>query len=243
VTQFDTYPLRLIKQATSALHGSKYFSTVDFFSGFWPVRIAKEDKLKTAFSTPPGNYHFERLPNGLSNTPPTFKRLIDVILRNVIGEHCYILIDDVLVFADSIEEHTRQQENVLQRFEKANLMLQPEKCAIARPQVKYLGYVMSRDDVTASPDKVKAVRQNPVPRNAKELRFFLGLDLFYRRLVPKFVEIAKPLTQLIRKYVQLKWKSRREAAFEKPKDILCSEKILAYPDFNSQFILMTCVQS
>jgi hypothetical protein len=62
VTQFDSYPLPLIEQACSALHGSKYFSTIDMYSGFWQVKIAPEDKMKTAFSTPSGHYHFQRLP-------------------------------------------------------------------------------------------------------------------------------------------------------------------------------------
>jgi hypothetical protein len=81
--------------------------------------------------------------------------------------------------------------------------------------------------------------QYPVPRNVREVRSFLGLALFYRRLVPKFAEIAKPLTQLIKKDVQFKWESSQQAAFEKLKETLCSEQVLAYPDFNSQFILTT----
>jgi hypothetical protein len=60
VTQFHTYPLPLIEQASSALHGSKYFSTIAMFSGFWQVKIAQEDKMKTAFSTLSGHYHFQR---------------------------------------------------------------------------------------------------------------------------------------------------------------------------------------
>jgi hypothetical protein len=98
---------------------------------------------------------------------------------------------------------------------------------------------VSRDGTTASPDKLEAVRRYPVPKNAKDIRSFLGLASFYRRLVPKFAEIAKPLTEMIRKGVQFKWGERQQTAFEKLKKILCSEQVLAYPDFNSQFILTT----
>jgi hypothetical protein len=78
-----------------------------------------------------------------------------------------------------------------------------------------------------------------VPRNVREVRSVLGLASFYRRLVPKFAEIAKPQTQLIRKDVQFKWESCQQTAFEKLKETLCSEQVLAYPDFNSRFILTT----
>jgi hypothetical protein len=77
------------------------------------------------------------------------------------------------------------------------------------------------------PDKVKAVQQYPVPKNAKDVRSFLGLASFYRSLVPKFAGIAKPLTELIKKDVQFKWESRQQAASEKLKEILCSEQVLA----------------
>jgi len=116
VSQFDTYSLPLIEHAASALHGSKYFSTIDY-SGFWQVKIT-EDKMKTAFSTPSGHYHFQRLPYGLSNSPATFQRLMDVVPRNLTGQLFYDFIDDFLVFADTIEEHAHRLQKVLLRFEK-----------------------------------------------------------------------------------------------------------------------------
>ena len=109
----------------------------------------------------------------------------------------------------------------------------------AQPKVQYLGYVVSRDGITASPDKVKAVRQYPIPRNVKDVRSYLGLVSFYRRLIPKFPEIAKPLTELTRKNVQFRWESRQQVAFGKLKDTLCSNQALAYHDFKFQFILTT----
>ena len=99
------------------------------------------------------------------------------------------------MFSDIIEEHASRLEHVLQRFEGANLQVQPAKCVFAKTQVQYLGYILSRDGITASPDKVKAFRQYPTPRSVKDIRSCLGLVSFYRRLVPKFAEIEKPLTE------------------------------------------------
>jgi hypothetical protein len=164
---------------------------------------------------------------------------MDVVLKNLTGELCFVFINYILVFADTIEEHARRLDKVLQRFEKATLLLQPGKCSFALPQVNFLGYVVSRDGVTASPEKVLAVRKYPLPKNVKEVRCFLGLASLYRRLVPRFAEIAKPMTQLIRKNTQFKWESSQLAAFEKLKEVICSEQVLTYPDFKSQFILTT----
>jgi len=234
VTQFDTYPLPVFEGTYSTLHGSKYFSVIDCYSGFWQIKIAEEDKMKTAFSTPSGHHHFHRLPYGLSNSQASFQRLKNVVLRDLTGTECWMFLDDLIVFSDTIEEHTRRLEHVLQRFERANVQLQPAKCVFAQTIVQYLGYTVSQDGITTSPDKVKAVRQYPTPRNVKDIRFYLG---FYRRLIPKFAEIAKPLTEITRKNVQFSWEGRQQAAFEKLET--CSDQVLAYPDFQSQFILTT----
>jgi hypothetical protein len=55
VTQFETYPLPVFEETVATLHGSKYFSVIDCYCGFWHLKIAEEDKLKTAFSVPSGH--------------------------------------------------------------------------------------------------------------------------------------------------------------------------------------------
>ena len=108
-----------------------------------------------------------------------------------------------------------------------------------QPKVEYLGYVVSQDGVSASPEKVRAVQNYPVPKTVREVRSFIGLASFYRRLIPNFAEISKPLTELLRKETSFKWEGKQQAAFEKLKEALCSSQVLAYPDFSAQFILTT----
>ena len=67
----------------------------------------------------------------------------------------------------------------------------PGKCVFAKPQVQYLGFVLLANGVSASPDKVKAVKEYPTPKNAKDVRAFLCLISFYRKLVPNFAEVSK----------------------------------------------------
>jgi len=130
---------------------------------------------------------------------------MDIVLRNLIGTNCWIFIHDLIVFSNTAKEHAQRLEEVLRRLEEANLQLHPGKCEIAQPEVRYLGYVLSEKGVAASPDKVTAVRKYLVPKNVKDVRAFLGLASFYRRLVPNFAEIAKPLMALTRKDRQFTW--------------------------------------
>jgi hypothetical protein len=164
---------------------------------------------------------------------------MDIVLKDLIGEECYVFIDDIECFSRTAEEHAARLEHVLERFEKANLQLHADKCAFAQKQVNYLGYVLSQDGVTASPEKLKAVEAYPTPRNVKDVRVFLGLASFYRRLVPDFAELAKPLTTLTRKDQEFTWSQSQQAAFQKLKTRLCTPPVLAYPDFSQRFILTT----
>jgi hypothetical protein len=124
---------------------------------------------------------------------------MDLVLRNLIGHEAWVLIDDILIYSDMVEEHAKKLANVFERFKKDNLQLQPEKCAFAKNKVTYLGFELSYRGTEASPDKVKAVQNFPIPRSVKDVRSFLGLASFNRRLVPHFADIAKLLTQLTKK--------------------------------------------
>jgi len=189
----------VFEETTSTIFGSRYFSVLDCYSGFWQVPIKEEHKERTRFTVPQGHYEFNRLPFGLSNSPSNFQRLMDIVLKSLVGTECWVFIDDVIVFSKSAEEHAPRLENVLRRFDEANLHLHPGKCVFAQSKVQYLGFVLPENGVSASTDKVKAVREYPTPTNVTEVRAFLGLASFYRRLVPNFAQIAKPLTTLTRK--------------------------------------------
>ena len=71
------------------------------------------------------------------------------------------------------------------------------------------------------------------------MRSFLALASFYMRLVPNFDQIAKPMTGLLRKDTRFVWSERQQTAFEALTCALCSEQFLAYPNFDSPFILTT----
>jgi hypothetical protein len=164
VTRFDNYPLPVIEESTSTLYGGKYFSVLDCYSGFWQMEIKKEHKELTGFSVPSGHYEFNRLPFGLSNTQANFQRLMDTILKDLVGTECSVYVDDVIVLSSSAEDHARRLENVLQRFDQATLQVHPGKFVFAQPQVQYLGFVWSQEGSTPSPEKVKALKITQRPR-------------------------------------------------------------------------------
>jgi hypothetical protein len=94
VTKFNPYPLPPMDEAASTLFGSKYFSVLDCFSSFLQVSIKEKHRERTAFTVPSGHYEFTRLPFGLNNSPANFQRLMDTVLKNLVGTEFYIYLDD-----------------------------------------------------------------------------------------------------------------------------------------------------
>jgi Reverse transcriptase (RNA-dependent DNA polymerase). len=195
----DSYPLPNITDILDQLGGAKYFSTFDLASGFHQIKMSTEDRHKTAFSTPYGHYEFDRMPFGLKNAPATFQRLMDLVLTGLQGIELFVYLDDIVIYAGSLDEHELKFRRLMGRLRSANLKLQPDKCEFLRKEVGYLGHVIGEDGVRPDPGKIEAVKNFPIPRNVKNIRQFLGLAGYYRRFINGFSKIAKPLTNLLKK--------------------------------------------
>jgi len=93
VIKYDSYSLPRFEETTSNLSGSKFFSLLDCYSGFWQININEPHREKTAFSVPSlRHYQFIRLPYGLSNSPASFQRLMDLVLKNLTGTEFWVLV-------------------------------------------------------------------------------------------------------------------------------------------------------
>ena len=239
VTRKDSYPLPRIDDVLDSLTGSKYFTTLDLQSGYHQVAMSPDSQDKTAFVTHAGVYSYDVMSFGLCNAPPCFQRLMSRVLHGLEWRICLVYIDDVIVFAPSLDEHLSRLQLVFDRLRQANLKLKPSKCYFAKASVNFLGFVVSAAGISPDPEKISAVKSFPTPKSVKDIRSFLGLANYYRRFVHNFAKIASPLNRLTRKDVPFVWTPECEGAFLELKRCLCSPPILAYPDFSQPFHLDT----
>jgi transposase InsO family protein len=235
----DAYPLPNITDILDQLGSAKYFSVFDLASGFHQIPMAVNDAAKTAFSTPYGHYEFKRMPFGLRNAPATFQRLMDRVLSGLQGIELFVYLDDIVIYSSSLTEHARKFNKLAERLRAANLRLQPDKCEFLRKEVTYLGHVIGEAGVKPDPNKIKAVKSFPRPKNAKNVKQFLGLAGYYRRFINNFSKAAKPLTSLLKKDEPFLWQEAQENAFTELRDQLCTEPLLQHPDFTRPFLLTT----
>lgn len=226
----ENYPMPLIDDQLDMLAGHQYYTTLDLASGYYQVPIRENDQHKTAFVTPEGHFEFTRMPFGLANAPATFQRIMNQVLGSARHKEALAYLDDVIIPAKDFSEGLLRLENVLKMFSKAGLTLKLSKCLFFGVSVDYLGFEVSQDGIRPGSRKIEAVEKFPIPRNQHNVRQFLGLASFFRRFVPGFSIIAKPLTHLLKKDAAWTWGAEQDTAFKTLQQKLVQKPTLALYD-------------
>ena len=243
VTKPDCFPLPRIDDMLDQLGEAQYFTTLDLAAGYWQVRISDASREKKAFVTQQGLFEFRVMPFGLTNAPAVFQRLMEQVINGLNPlegpNFVTVYIDDLLVYSRTWKEHLHHLARVMDRLRDVNLKLKLTKCHFVRQSVEFLGHVLTPQGLQPNPRQVAAVKGFPVPQNISELRQFLGLASYYRRFIAQFAKVASPLHQLTRKEVRWNWTKECHDAFDLLKGKLLSSPVLAYPDFNHDFVLET----
>lgn len=235
----ESFAVPQVVDIIDQLHLAKVYSSIDLSSAFHQILLEDQAKPKTAFSTAYGHFQFRRLPFGLKTASHSLSRAMLLAMHDLIGKILFLYLDDLIIFAPTMEEHITRLRIVFQRLRDVNLKACPKKSEICKSQILFLGHIISDKGVTPNPEKVESIAKIPRPHTQRAIRSFLGLLNYYRRYIPAFSEKAKPLNNLLRKDLKFTWTSECETAFEFFKNILINPPILQYPDFTKTFNI-TC---
>ena len=237
-TCISLVPLPKIDELYTKLQGYKVFSTLDLRSGYYHIGLSDSAKPKTAFVVSGmGKFEFNRVPLGLAQVPAYFQRLINEVLTDCNFAMGYL--DDIIIFSKTEEEHLQHLEEIFERLRKAGLKLKLQKCSFFKRHMQYLGHLISDEGIQPLLEKLESIAKMAVPMNAKQVKQFLGLVGYYRKFVPRFSDIARPLTQLTRKNEGFNWSTECDKCFHMLKDYLQEVPILRYPDPTADYILYT----
>ena len=220
-------PFPLIGDLVTKTRNCKYFSALDINSAFWSIPLRAEDRKKTAFVTQEGHYQWTCLPFGLKTSPAIFQRILSNILRKYkLTDFTVNFIDDILIFSKSYADHINHLSQLLEAIQKEGFRLKFTKCRFATNSVRYLGHVIQNNKVTPVRDNLISIRDFPTPKNQKNIRQLLGKVNFYREYIPNSSIMLEPLHKLLRKNQKFIWSKDGQEAFEKIKQLLCSQPIL-----------------
>lgn len=198
VTVPDCYPFPRISELIRSVQGATHFVALDLRCGYWQIPLEEESKKYTAFRCPAGFYEFNVMPFGLKNAPATFQRSMDVLFKDMLGEGVSIYLDDILIYGATVATTMQRLDAVLTRLEEAKLTINMEKCQFFPKEMTYLGHVIQEGALLPDPRKVEALQHIRPAKTIKEVQSILGMFGFYRSFIPKYAEIAEPLTSVLR---------------------------------------------
>ena len=239
--QDDNYPLPVIGHLYNKLHGKKYFTCIDLNWGFWNVRLDPECQQYTAFTVPDkGIFWWKVLPFGMKTSPTEFQHAVEIALRGVMDTKCvHVYIDDIIIATLTQEEHLVVLEQVLLALRKFKLYINIQKTQFVKTTVKYLGSIISHNQIRPDPSKVQGVWNATAPTNKDSLRSFLGAAGYLRQYIPFYSDVTRPLTRLMGKGVAFSWGDDERQAFETVRSNVVGATYLTIPDPLKGFVLFT----
>jgi hypothetical protein len=172
---------------------------------------------------------------GLTNAPAYFMYLMNSVFMPELDKIVVVFIDDILVYSKSEEEHAEHLRVVLTRLRDHQLYAKFSKYEFWLKEVQFLGHVLSAKGVAVDPGKVKDILNWKPPISVHEVRSFLGMAGYYRRFIPNFSKVAKPITELLKIQTKFIWSPECEKAFRILKKSLTTALVLAQPDIEKPF--------
>src|SRR6266576_2602635 len=218
--------------------GCKYFTTLDFNSGFLQIQLHEESIPYCAFVFNSQAYEWTRVPFGTADSMSAFVGAMNIVLRDM-DTFCKAYVDDLIIYSRTYKDHLQHIQQVLTRIGEADMTVAEDKCNWAQPHVKFLGFIISEKGVEPNPEKVASIRSYPVPKCKREFLSFLGMINYFRSFIPRCAEISKILIEISKANVKFKWTEEAQKAFEELKNILANAILQSHPDFDKPFYLFT----
>lgn len=229
------FQLPTIDELASKLHGAKYFSVLDAYSGFWSIKLDSESADLCTFNTPFGRYQYLRLPFGLNCAPEVFHARIKQLFEGLEGVDSFI--DDLICWGNTREEHDRRLNALFKRAKEINLKFNKDKCRIGVEEVTYLGHIFNKNGMNVDAEKVRAIKNMPEPSDRKSLERFLGAVNYLSRYIPNYSDHSFLLTRLLKKDVTWCWEIGHREALDNLKELISNAPVLALYDVRAPVVV------
>ena len=177
---------------------------------------------------PEGVYVFNVLAMGLCNAGDLFESALRDLLSGLPG--IKYIVDDILVFGSTQEEHDANVIRFLERCLEIDLHLNPDKIKINCKSVPFFGMVLTADGIKPDPKKIETIKKWHMPQNVTELQSFLGSVNYLSRFIAGLSQLCKPLQALVKKNGEFVWTTVHDKSFQDLKDMVSEDCLIQFYD-------------
>ena len=251
------YPLPAVADLYASLAKSSFFSKIDMKAAYHQIPVHPDSIKYTAFICEFGLFEYLSMPMGISSAPGWFQRFIEGVLTKFIERQVLsVYLDDVILHTPSLQRHELEASELMSTLKQRAVITSYKKSELAKTSITFLGNMISHGSIKPHPKRATALRDMPLPKTIFDLQRALGMMNYSRLFIPDFAELSRPLYALLNlkevpeslrkrngavdgKRVALEWTDETRASFARLVDIMCSDLVLALPDFTKPYTLTT----
>lgn len=233
----ENHPIPTFEQLAEKLNGKRWFTVLDLKEGFWQVKLNERSSKLCTFSTPFGCYRFNRLPFGVKICAEVFQKYNERNFEDIEGVN--VFIDDIIISANSVEEHDRILEKVVERARERNVRFNRNKLQYRVQTVKYLGHVISEHGISVDPKRTEAIEKIEPPKDKKDLQKLLGMINYVRKFIPNLADLSHPLRELLKKNIEFIWLPAHSQCFDRIKKAIVEAPVLRTFDGRKEITVET----
>jgi hypothetical protein len=201
----DLFPLPRMDQDVDLTTGCELLSFLDAYSGYHQIPLSEEDQSATMFISPFGCFCYVEMTFGLKNAHATYLRCMQFCFKEKIGCKLEVYVDDIVIESRKSDNLISDPEETFNNLRRFNIKLNPEKCTFRVPRGKLLGYIITKHNIEANPDKILAIaRMDPI-KNVKDIQQLMGCLTALSRFVSLPGERGLPLYKQLKKSDSFRW--------------------------------------
>lgn len=176
----DDHPLPTIDELFSKMAGGTKFTKIDLRKAYLHLEVKPEMRHLLTLNTHKGLYRPTRLMFGIASAPAIWQRQMEQILQDVPG--CSIFLDDIKITGPDLQTHLERLDLVFKKLNEHNLKVNLDKSVFLADEIEYCGYKINKDGIRKMASKIDAISKIQIPENKTQVRAFIGLINYYRKL-------------------------------------------------------------
>lgn len=242
----DSFPINNMKKVVESLAGHAIYCEFDMRKAYYCLWLHPASRPVTAVRIPislGGVAVYKTAPMGLKTSAAALARGVEGTifseLPDDVREFFHRYADNIALRGDSFEQVWNHTSQFLAACIKWRVQLSLSSLTLGTDHLDSFGYHIDKKGHSPSRPVVDVMMEVSPPINATEIRSFLGFTVQYRKFIPNFSTIAKPLTRLTEKHRRFLWDDACQRSFDAIKSLISNAQTLAPVDYSKPFVLAT----